>query len=396
VTARRSRGDGSIFYDKTRKVWHASVSFRDPDSGKRTRRSASGPTKTAALELLRDMKAEQRRAGTVGRADRTVGAMIADYLKHPPAAWRSPVTVQVNRDHAARITRALGRVKLRALTATQVERFLAGLAAEPYSAKTIADTARLLRSAIRRAQRDGQVGQNVCDLVEERPGGTVRPARWFTVDQVQALLAAAADDPSDCPDDDSAARAAWWSAYVHVAIMCGLRPGELLGLRWADVDLAGKATAVRVRHQLTATGLAELKTKSSRRTLGPLPAAVAAALRAHKRHQAGRRLALGAAWTEHGLVFPGPAGSPASKSSTEHGFRALCERAGLGAGWTRYACRHTFCSVLSDGGTDIEVIADAMGHVNSNVTRSVYRHAMSDQISAAAGAFDKIIPAAGS
>jgi integrase len=199
---------------------------------------------------------------------------------------------------------------------------------------------------------------------------------------VQALLSAARDDP-------------WWLAYVSVAVMCGLRPGELLGLRWADVDLAGQ-TALRVRYALKAGGLAELKTKSSRRTHGPLPAAVTAALRAHKRGQAQRRLRLGAAWREHDLVFPGPAGGPASKSSTEHGFRALCERAGLGKGWTRYATRHTFCSVLSAGGTDIEVIADAMGHVNSHVTRTVYRHAMADQISAAAGAFDKIIPAAGS
>jgi integrase len=68
-------------------------------------------------------------------------------------------------------------------------------------------------------------------------------------------------------------------------------------------------------------------------------------------------------------------------------------RAGLGVGWTRYATRHTFCSVLSDGGTDIEVIADAMGHANSNVTCTVYRHQLRDRISAAATAFDAVLPA---
>jgi voltage-gated potassium channel len=65
----------------------------------------------------------------------------------------------------------------------------------------------------------------------------------------------------------------------------------------------------------------------------------------------------------------------------------------LGAGWTRYDARHTFASVLSHGGTDIEVIADAMGHANSNVTRTVYRHGLADRISAAASAFDQIMPA---
>jgi integrase len=172
--------------------------------------------------------------------------------------------------------------------------------------------------------------------------------------------------------------------------MCGLRPGELLGLRWEDVDLRGGA--VRVRHSLKASGLDELKTEQSRRTLA-LPAAVTAALRAHKRHQAAERIALGEAWHEHDLVFPGADGAPCSRSRAEHAFSKLCERAGLGTGWTRYACRHTFASQLSHGGIDIEVIADAMGHSNSNVTRTVYRHGLADRISAAASAFDQIMPA---
>ena len=62
------------------------------------------------------MRAEKRKAGTVGKRDVTVGQVLADFLAHPPATWRSPVTVQVYRDHAARITAALGKAKLTALT----------------------------------------------------------------------------------------------------------------------------------------------------------------------------------------------------------------------------------------------------------------------------------------
>ena len=216
----------------------------------------------------------------------------------------------------------------------------------------------------------------MADLAET-PTGTRRAARWFTIPQVADLLAAAKDDP-------------WWFAYCHVAIMLGLRPGELLGLSWADVDLA--AGTMQVRHSLKGRTLEALKTQQSRRTLA-LPAAVTAALREHKTAQAVQRLRLGAAWHEHGLVFPGPAGAPCRQGHAERGFAKLCERAGLGTGWTRYATRHTFCSVLSHGGTDIEVIADAMGHANSNVTRTVYRHGLADRISAAASTFDKIMPA---
>jgi integrase len=349
---------------------------RDPDTGRRTRRKASAPTKTAARELLDQMRTEKRRAGTVGKRDITVGQLLADYLADPPASWRSPVTVQVYRDCAAHITADLGKAKLATLTPSRVERFLAAMVADGYSASTIVRTRGLLRAAIRRAQRDGLAGRNVADLAEV-PAGKRQRARWFDMDQVRALLAAAEDDP-------------WWHAHCCAAIMLGLRPGELLGLQWADVNLDGGT--VQVRHSLKAGGLEDLKTRQSRRTLA-LPAAVTASLRAHKRAQREQRLRLGEAWREHGLVFPGADGAPCTRFRAEHGFQALCERAGLGTGWTRYACRHTFASQLSHGGVDVEQIADAMGHVNSNVTRTVYRHGLADRISAAASTFDRIMGA---
>ena len=109
MSGRRSRGDGSVFYDETRGRWVAVLELaRDPETGRRTRRKASAPTKTAARELLDGMRAEKRKAGTVGKRDVTVGQVLADYVAHPPAGWRSPITRQVNRDHAARITHALG------------------------------------------------------------------------------------------------------------------------------------------------------------------------------------------------------------------------------------------------------------------------------------------------
>jgi integrase len=281
------------------------------------------------------------------------------------------------------VTEALGKVRLAKLTPARVDRFLSGLAGDGLSGSTIADTLTFLRAAIRYAQRDGLVARNVAMLAnmpampkpDDPEPGMPGPGAFFTVEQIGPLIAGAADDP-------------WWNAYVHIAIMCGLRPGELLGLRWADLP----GDVLQVRHSLKVTGLAALKTRQSRRAL-ELPSAVTTALRARKVSQAQQRLEIGPAWHEHDLVFPGRDGEPCSRHRAEHGFRKLCERAGLGKGWTRYACRHTFCTVLSHGGTDIEAIADAMGHVNSNVTRTVYRHALDVPISSAATAFDKIMRA---
>src|SRR6266851_1138011 len=70
-------------------------------------------------------------------------------------------------------------------------------------------------------------------------------------------------------------------------------------------------------------------------------------------------------------------------------FKVICAEAGVGD-WTPRELRHTFCSILSDAGTDIERIADAMGHANSTVTREVYRHQLSDKTSDAARIMDEI------
>jgi integrase len=103
------------------------------------------------------------------------------------------------------------------------------------------------------------------------------------------------------------------------------------------------------------------------------------ALAALRREQAAGRLRLGAGYTGSGLVFAGPAGE----------FRALCGAAGIGM-WQLRELRHTFVSQMSAAGVDVEVIADHVGHINSNITRAVYRHQLGDEIGEAAAVFDSL------
>ena len=71
-------------------------------------------------------------------------------------------------------------------------------------------------------------------------------------------------------------------------------------------------------------------------------------------------------------------------------FNTLCRRAGIGENWTPREQRHSFVSVLSDAGVDIEKIADAVGHVNSTITKAVYRHQIADEVTSVATAMDSI------
>lgn len=184
------------------------------------------------------------------------------------------------------------------------------------------------------------------------------------------------------------------AAYLHTALMLGLRPGELLGLSWDDVDF--KAGTLRVRHSLKRIGgtlvLSAPKTVTSRRTLR-MPEAVAAALTDHRKDQLKKQMKSGI-WQDQGLVFPGRAGKPSEPMAVRRRFSALCEKAGIGTGWQLRETRHTAVSVLSSYGVPIEAIADVVGHANANITKAVYRHQLGDDIAAAALAWDAFTAAA--
>jgi integrase len=385
VTARSRgrRGAGTVFYDKGRGCYVGQVSYVD-DAGKRQRPKVLGSTAEECQDKLDALRAELKTTGSVAPKDLTVRHIMEDLLAHPPASWKSPLTVRSNRDRAGRIIGGLGKIRLARLTVAQVERFLDGLAGEGMSSDTITRCRALLRLAIRRAERDGKISRNVAVLADA-PAGTRRKSRAMTLAQIRALLDAELNP--------------FWRAYIVTGLMCGLRPGELLGLRWEDVDFGQGVIRVRVclkalpdpktgRRRLV---LHDLKTEESRRTI-QMPRRAAAALRELRADQARQRLRLGAAYDVRrmGLVFTDRAGAPRWPQDVRRYFQVLCGRAGIGGQWTPRELRHTFVSVLSDSGVDIEKIAEAVGHVNSAVTRTVYRHQIADKVTVAAAAMDRI------
>jgi integrase len=189
----------------------------------------------------------------------------------------------------------------------------------------------------------------------------------------------------------------FWRAYLATGICCGLRPGELAGLTWDDVDLA--AGVIRVRHSLKALPdpddhlvlrLEALKTESSRRTLA-LPRHVAAALKALRTAQAADKLRLGRRYGDQGPRVRPPGRPSYWREAIWLGFRKLCGDAGIGGDWHPHELRHSFVSVLSDAGVSIEDSADAAGHSSPFVTERVYRHQISDKAPPrAAQAMDRI------
>lgn len=137
--------------------------------------------------------------------------------------------------------------------------------------------------------------------------------------------------------------------------------------------------------------LENLKTERSRRAI-QMPRQVVAVLLALRKEQAATRLRLGTAYDVRGLVivFGDRAGAPRWPQDIRRYFKVLCGRAGIGENWTPREQRHTFVSVLSDSGVDIEQIADAVGHADSTVTKTTYRHQIADKVTAAATVMDAV------
>ncbi len=192
--------------------------------------------------------------------------------------------------------------------------------------------------------------------------------------QVKALLSAASGDR--------------WEALYIVAIHTGLRRGEILGLRWEDVDLEEGTLGIR-RSLDTDGSLKAPKRDSSRRALR-LTLSARAALRAHRARQNEERLKAGELWEDNDLVFPNTLGKPMNAGNIyRRGFQPLLKRANLAdEGFTFHSLRHTFATTLADKGVHPSTAQKMLGHSDIRMTLAIYTHATDDMQDAATAALE--------
>ncbi len=205
---------------------------------------------------------------------------------------------------------AFGPQRLEQLSPAIVQRWLVQHKTAHGARRRITLAHACLRSALSEAQRLQLVTINAATLVKV-PKPLSRAIAPLDVDQASVFLKAAGEHRLE--------------SLFGVALACGLRLGEALGLKWEDVDL--ETGELRVRQQLQRDGkrlvLAELKTAKSRRTLA-LPKVCIEALKRHRTRQLEERLKAGPAWQETGLVFTTFAKRGAEAASVRPSTRAMC------------------------------------------------------------------------
>jgi len=165
------------------------------------------------------------------------------------------------------------------------------------------------------------------------------------------------------------------AARWNVAL--GLRQSEALALRWTDVDLDnGTLTVRRGEHRVRGQGLVyeEPKADRSRRTLA-LPAPLVDALRAHRAAQLEERIAAGALWEDHDLVFAQPNGKPIDRKADWRAWKAVLGEAGV-RDVRLHNGRHTAATLLLSEGVHPPVVMEVLGHAQMRTTTDTYSHVM--------------------
>jgi integrase len=178
-------------------------------------------------------------------------------------------------------------------------------------------------------------------------------------------------------------------ALYVLAISTGMRQGELLALRWSDVDLDQRTVRVRSTLQRTKEDgyiLAAPKTKGSRRQI-TLSTTARDALRAHRARQAAERLAAGPAWLgKYDLVFLNSVGNPLDGMNLLHyHFYPLLNRAGLPR-IRFHNLRHTAATLLLGRGVNPKIVSEMLGHASIGITLDIYSHVLPDMQAQAAAA----------
>jgi integrase len=241
-------------------------------------------------------------------------------------------------------------------------------------ARTVRLTHAVLHRALNQALKWTLVPRNPAAAVD-KPKAQRAEMRVWTVEQAQAFLAAIRDHRL--------------YALYHLAITTGLRRGELLGLKWSDLD-GDRLSVQRQLQRVPGAGLtlSEPKTARGRRSV-TLARVDLAALRERRETQQRERLFAGDAWQDSGLIFTTPKGTPCDPDNAGHTFRTLTLAVGLPP-IRFHDLRHTAATIMLTRGVHPKVVQERLGHASIELTMDTYSHVVANMQAHAAAQIDAL------
>lgn len=374
---RRANREGSIYQSADGR--HRGYVTTGYDASGRPKRSyISGATRA---EVNRKLRAAQRLADArlpVPSPRLTVAAYMASWLE----TFARPRLKESAYDQYERVVRnhivpELGATKLSRLSALEVQALYAKKLASGLAPRTVLYIHRVLHSSLSQAERWELVARNVAELVDA-PRAPRTEVRAMNIEQARAFLDAVRGDRLE-------------ALYV-VALAGGLRRGEVLALRWDDIDFALGTLAVR-RSLIKIRGgwaFAEPKSASSRRVVR-LPDFVAAALREHRAQQREARVKA-RYWEDPSLVFSSAIGTVIDGRQLLRQFKLQVAAAGLDPKlFTFHGLRHSAATLMLALGVQPKVVSETLGHSRVGITLDTYSHVLPHLQEEAASRMDALL-----
>lgn len=294
----------------------------------------------------------------------TLGEFLPIWLSQRRCALREKTAHQYSSIIRKHIDPYLGSSDIKKLNLLQIENYYAMLQARKVGVRTIQIIHNILHGALEKALRYGIV------RINPTQGATIPvyhfdEMRILTKEQVHQFLAIAQKFPS--------------FAFYRLALTTGMRLGELLGLKWSDINWElGTIMIQRQKQYVPGVGcsLVEPKTRYGRRTI-KIGDSMLMVLQAHKENIDSLRKKARSCWVEMDLVFPNAVGRPGDASNIRLEFNHLLEQAGISR-IRFHDLRHTTASILLNQKVPVIVVSRMLGHSRPSVTLDLYGHVLWD------------------
>ncbi|MEV7292454.1 site-specific integrase [Streptomyces microflavus] len=370
---RNPNGAGTITKRKDGR-YQAAVYVLQPD-GTRARKFAYGKTWAECDAKRRDLLAKVDQGVPVPTRSAKLSEWLPYWLDNVVKPRRKLSTYDKYEAHVRLyLVPMIGGKRLESLGVADVRRFLVQLEKKT-TAATAKESHRVLRTALTAACREELITRNVASLVEP-PRAKSRELSPWSLDETLTFLAASRKDPL-------------YAAFV-LAITMGLRRGELVGLRWTDLDLDRRVLYVRQQTQRRRGVLYDDDPKGRRRRAVPLPAMCIAPLRWHRMRQAEAKARAGESWQEGGHVFVTRTGRPVEPRNVYRSFTRVAETAGLRV-IRLHDARHGCATILTAAGVAPRVVMEILGHSQISITMDVYTHVVQDTQREAISHMDRLL-----
>ncbi len=355
----RGRGEGSIHQRKDDGRWVAS--FFVEGTGKR--KYLYGKTRKEAYDKLQKAMRDQEQGKLAMGPQQTVNQYIEDWLEnvHRPAL-RENSYVLYRQLLDLHILPTLGHVKLQKLTSQQIQTLYARKLKDGLSAETVRAMHRLLHKAFDDAVHWKRMNENPCDNAKQ-PRKVKYEIHLLTQEQARMML--------------DVAQGHTLEALLTMAVATGMRRGELLSLKWQDINVEERRLQIRrTMNRIAGRGIVESepKTEKSKRTI-MLPQFVIDALMLHRKRQAEIRVKAGSAWQENDLVFPNTIGKFMATQDMLNRFKKLLKEAGL-PNMRFHDLRHSAATIMLGMGVHPKLVQELLGHSNISITLDTYSHVL--------------------